>query len=105
MAGLNMRTTSSIESMNSQLRRSFPKHGSIWKFVEQLKYHEFSKATEMIKLTEAEVTEQQLGRKIKKDKEREVKIKFFTKLLKKNEISIDEFIEAMGGKVIFPGIL
>lgn len=48
VAELNMRTTSSLESINSQMGRSFPKHGHVWQFIEQLKYHEYSKSRDML---------------------------------------------------------
>lgn len=104
VAGLNMRTTSSVESLNSQLNRSFPKHGSIWKFVEQLKSHEFMKATEMAKLMHSDKkSPSQNQRKRKKDRERDAKIDFFTKMLNANEISPGLFLEAMGNRIILPG--
>lgn len=98
-----MRTTSSLESLNSQLGRSFKKKGHIWKFIEQLKYHEFSKAYDMLKLTEstAKISE----RKRKKDIERQRKIEFFTNLLKEGVIDAGAFLEAMGNKIILPGVL
>lgn len=98
-----MRTTSSLESLNSQLSRSFPKHGSIWKFIEQLKSHEFMKATEMTKLMHSNAPTQN-QRKRKKDKEREAKIDFFMNMLDANEISPGLFLEAMGNRIILPGM-
>lgn len=104
VAGSNMRTISSVESLNSQLNRSFPKHGNIWKFVEQLKLHEFTKATEMAKLMHSnKKSPAQNQRKRKKDKEREAKIDFFMKMLDANEISPGIFLEAMGNRIILPG--
>lgn len=96
-----MRTTSSIESLNSQLNRSFPKRGHIWKFIEQLKYHEFSKANDMQKLTKIDV---KMERKRKSDRERERKIKFLTSLLKEGTIDVGVFLDAMGNKISLPGV-
>lgn len=94
-----MRTTSSLESLNSQMNRSFAKHGHIWSFVEQLKFHEFAKTKEM-KLIIKE--NKQVGRKRKNDREREKKIKFFSNLLKEGNISPSEFLEAMADRLIMP---
>lgn len=88
-----MRTTSSVESLNSQLNRSFPKRGHLWKFIEQLQYHEFSKANDMLKLTKIKVS---ATRKRKRDKERERKIVFLTKLLKQETISVGLFYGCYG---------
>lgn len=105
VAGSNMRTISSVESLNSQLKRSFPTHGTIWKFVEQLKLHEFMKATEMAKLIHSDKKSSvQNQRKRKKDREREAKIDFFMKMLDTNEISAGMFLEAMGNRTILPGL-
>lgn len=79
----------------------FPKHPEIYKFVDCLKLFEFEKRSEMIELRDI-VCEKQLQRKRKKDKVRGEKIEFFSSLLKKNEISIREFLEAMGNRVILP---
>lgn len=95
-----MRTTSSLESLNSQLGRSFPKHGHIWRFIEQLKYHEYSKSRDMLRLSRG--TNIGKKNKRKKDKERMERIKFLSILLRDKKITSDEFLEAMAGKNIFP---
>lgn len=95
-----MRTTSSIESLNSQMNRSFPKRGHIWKFIEQLKFHEYSKARDMHRISKD--TNFEPKRKRKSDRERDEKIKFLSNLLRKKEITANEFLEAMAGKHIFP---
>lgn len=96
-----MRTTSPLESLNAQLRRIFPQHPTIFTFIESLKLHEFEKATNMHSLL-IEIPKGQLGRKNKKDKERDLKINYFTSLLASNEIDVMEFLEAMANKVILP---
>lgn len=55
----------------------------------------------MLKLTEIAVT---MERKRKPDKERERKIKFLTSLLKEGTIDVGVFLDAMGNKIILPGI-
>lgn len=99
-----MRTTSSLESLNSQLGRSFPKRGHIWKFIDQLKYHEFSKASDMLRLTNEGSPANILQRKRKRDVQRQHKIEFFTSLLKGGNIDAGAFLEAMANKIILPGV-
>lgn len=99
-----MRTTSSSESLNSLLNRSFPKHPHIFKFVESLKLFEFSKANNMLDFATNEVPKEQFGRKRKTDQERDMKIKHFSGLLKNDEISVNDFLEAMANKDMLPSI-
>lgn len=96
-----MRTISSVESLNSQIVRSFPKHPSIFKFCERLKQHEFTKATRMRKLL-IDCPAKQLNRKHRVDHEREDKIKYFSSLFKKGSIDVSMFLEAMANKTILP---
>lgn len=97
-----MRTTSSVESLNSVLGRSFPKHPHILKFIDYLKHHEFSKYCDLLNLLKSDISPKQLGRKRKLDQEREEKIVFFTKKLKSNDILPSEFLDAMAIKEILP---
>lgn len=90
-----MRTTSSLESLNSQLSRTFPTHGHIWQFIEQLKFHEFSKSQEMAKVSKTNILDEQP--KTKKARERNERIKLFSNLLNEQKISRFEFLEAMAG--------
>lgn len=96
-----MRTTSSVESLNSQIGRSFAKNPSIFNFCESLKQHEFTKATIMRKLL-TDCPKKQLKRKHRVDQERDDKIKYFSSLLKKGFIDVAMFLEAMGNKTILP---
>lgn len=96
-----MRTTSSVESLNSQLSRSFAKHAHVFKFIDSLKYHEFDKTLIMFKLAKTSALPKgQLERRRKKDKERDEKIKYFSDLLKDGSISVGEFLESMANKRI-----
>lgn len=99
-----MRTTSSVESLNSVLGRSFPKHPHIFKFIDRLRLHEFSKYLDMLDLVKDEVPDEQFQRKRLRDKERQEKIVFFTNALKKGDISPGEFLEAMSIKAVLPGV-
>lgn len=95
-----MRTTSSLESVNSTLGRSFPKHPHIFKFLDCLRLFEFSKLLSMIDLVKNENSCQQFQRKRQLDKDREEKINFFTNVLNENRITVREFLEAMANKEI-----
>lgn len=97
-----MRTTSSVESLNSVLGRSFPKHPHILKYMDHLKLHEFFKYCDLINLSKSDISQKQLDRKRKVDREREEKIAFFTKKLKTKEILPSEFLDAMAIKDILP---
>lgn len=93
-----MRTTSSLESMNAVLRRSFPNHPHIYKFIDRLRLFEFSKSLDMLAATKSEVSEKQLQRRKKRDQMREDKIRKLTLLLNTNEhISPGFFLEEMAG--------
>lgn len=97
-----MRTTSSLESLNSKMNRSFPKHGHIWEFIDQLKFHECMKSKEMKLLNKQNNRNIQPKRKRKSDRDRDAKISFFSELLKDRKISPNEFLEAMADKKIMP---
>lgn len=102
-----MRTTSSLESMNSQLNRFFGKaHPNIFQFIHKLKYHESRKSNKMSMLIRSTtVSKKQMERKRRKDKERDDKIQYFTKKLEKDEIDLRTFLESMANKEILYDIL
>lgn len=97
-----MRTTSSSESMHSQMNRSFPKKPQIFKFMECLKTHEFGKTTDLQILSKDYVPETQFQRKLPKDRKRDNKINHFSNLLATKMISVGEFLEAMADRSILP---
>lgn len=68
--GLNMRTTSSLESLNSVLGRLIPKRPNIFKFVDGIKIHEFTKHRELLELS-FHCPKNQLKREKKRDAERD----------------------------------
>lgn len=89
-----MRTTSSLESLNATLKRWFPCRPHIYRFLECLKLHEYSKALDMLDAVETTTSAKQLQRRRKKDQKREEKIKFLTALFKNNEnMSAAQFLE------------
>lgn len=99
-----MRTTSSLESLNSQLNRTFGRaRPNIFQFIDHIKSHESSKCERMAKLVKTtSVSTKQLERKRKKDKERDDKIKYFTEKLEQNIINVCVFLESMANKDMLP---
>lgn len=96
VCGINMRTTSSLESMNAVLKRTFPIHPHIFKFIDRLKVHEFSNFLDMLKAVRTEPSDKQLQRRKLKDRKRQAKIEELTAMLKSEEnISPGIFLEKM----------
>lgn len=96
-----MHTTSSLESMNSALNRGCRKHPHIFKFIDHIRTHEFSKSLDLLNLIEDD-TDSDFKRKRHLDKEREKKISHFTSQLHKGEISVPEFLKVISDKNILP---
>lgn len=92
VANLNMRTTSSLEAMNSVIQRTFPSKTNMYKFMENLKMHEAIKSSDMYQLSMDFVTNEHLERRRKEDKIREEKIKTCNEMLENEEISVAEFL-------------
>lgn len=90
-----MRTTSSIEGLNSVIQKSFPSRTTIFKFIESLKLHEATKATDLYQISEGQITNPQLERRRKTDRQREQKIEFVTNALNAGDISVSDFLVAM----------
>lgn len=102
MSNVNMRTTSSLESMNSVLGRGCRKNPQMFKFIDHIRTHEFSKTLDLFNLLEDDV-DNDFKRKRQLDKEREEKISYLTNKLQKGEITVADFLEAMSDKNILPG--
>lgn len=102
VAEASMRTTSSVESMNAQMGRYFPKHGNIWQFIEQLKFYENMKARDMLKIAKLNVEERTQSQKTKKARDRDSKIKTLSEQLKNRDISAIEFLEMMAENRLLP---
>lgn len=89
----SMRTTSSLESMNSALRRLTTAHPSTFRFVDCIRMHEFSKSVEL-------ADEMKHGRIIAKNRSRaeelDEKIKHLTLALDENsEMNAGMFLEKL----------
>lgn len=99
-----MRTTSSLEAINSVIQRSFPGQTNIYKFIESLRLYESRKSEDLYKMSTSGISNRQLERKRAVDKEREEKILYFTTQLKNGEISTSLFLESMSGKDVLPPV-
>lgn len=88
-----MRTTSSVESMNAVMRRLFPSHPHIFKFIDRLQVHEYSKSTDLLEATKTDKVD--IKRRKKRDQRREEKINHFSDLLNSHEISAEGFLLEM----------
>lgn len=97
----NMRTTSSLESVNSVLGRSFPLHPHLFKFIENLQLFEFSKSLDMLELVASNAPVNHHQRRRERDQGRENKIRYFTRKLQDEddvEFDVGCFLEAMACK-------
>lgn len=88
-----MRTTSSLESLNSVLGRLLPRRPNLYKFVDGLKIHDFAKYKELMELSAEKEDEPKQTQKRKSDQERDDKIKQATEKLTKKAITTSEFLE------------
>lgn len=102
VAELNMRTTSSVESVNSVIQRRFPDRTNIFKFAEALKMYEAIRATDLYQLSRSDITTPNLARKRTEDRARDDKIKRYSDSLKEGQISIAKFLDEMSAKDILP---
>lgn len=97
-----MRTTSSLESMNSQMNRMFFKsHPNIFVFIENLKCHEYIEAEEMFNLVNTVVKDRQFERKRFRDRQRDEIIKYYSDLLEQNLITANKFLKDVAEARIF----
>lgn len=87
-----MRTTSSLESLNSVLGRLIPHKPNIFKFFDGIRIHEFAKYQELLQLDTLE-TESGPTRKRKRDQERDDRIKQVTQDLVDEKITTRMFLE------------
>lgn len=90
-----MRTTSSLESMNSQIQRMLPSNAHLYKFIESLKLHESIKSSDLYQLSKKNITNADLERKRVEDKARDEKIKKLSEKMKTGGLSAMDFLKAM----------
>lgn len=95
----NMRTTSSLESMNAVLRRMSNPHPTLFKFIDTIRMHEFSKSIELFELIKSIVP----IRKSKKITALDIKLKKLTTDLEENpDMSPGSFLEEFAKDIILP---
>lgn len=93
-----MRTTSSIEALNSTIQRTFPDSSNIFKFIQNLSLFDAIKSSDLYQLT----LETGMNAKKKRfdDQQRHEKIDFCSKCLKNEELNVFEFLSLMADKRI-----
>lgn len=97
-----MRTTSSLEGVNSVIQKSFPARTTIFKFAESLRLYEAMKSTDLYQISTGEINTPQLQRRRTADRERNEKIEFLTKEFNNGNISVADFLVSMSDKDILP---
>lgn len=97
VASLDMRTTSSVESMHRVFGKQFPHHPNIYDFIENLRQFEY---TVKDKLEEFVDGDGPLPHNFssEKDRLRDEKIKRLSKLLKEHKISVHQFLDEMSNE-------
>lgn len=91
-----MRTTSSLESLNAVLRRRFPLHPHIFKFMERLQYFEIGQQLKMHKLVGSDNDSSQSRHMLKKYKLRDANIRATTEELRTNPtFTVGDFLETL----------
>lgn len=98
VANLNMRTTSSVEAMNSVIQRSFRTNPHIYQFIENLRLHESIKSTDLYQLTLGSITNPKLISKRAEDRKRDDKIRICSEKLQNGDISVAEFLKLMANQ-------
>lgn len=98
----NMRTTSSVEGLNSSVQRTFPKCTHIYKFVDALKLFEHRKCTDL--LYHRGATQAEMDKKRSRDRARDAKIKLHTAALRNKEISVEQFLNEMCSRNVLPSL-
>lgn len=71
-----MRTTSSIESLNSVIQRKFPKNKNIYSFIESLRLEDAIKTSDFYQILAGNISNQQLQKRRLSDQYRGEKIQF-----------------------------
>lgn len=101
----NMRTTSSLESMNAALRRLSPMHPAFFKFVDCIRLHEFSKSVDLFEMKRHGET-QKKSTKLSKRERLDVKLKFLTEQLEDDSFKTGAggFLRQLAGESLLPDI-
>lgn len=97
---LNMRTTSSMEGLNSNIQRDFSKKTDIFKFTDALKLFESERSSDLHTLSLDKSS--QFQRRHPKDRIRDEKIKMNTELLDDGSITVLDFLKSMATAEMMP---
>lgn len=89
---LDMRTTSSVESMHGVFSKHFPKHPNIFDFIANLRQHESTITDKIEQLVDDDGPSQMIH---EKDRIRDEKINRYSKLLRNKSISFKQFLSEM----------
>lgn len=95
VAKLNMRTTSSLESFHRVLNQSIETHSTFFKFVTRLRLHESHKTDGMNDLAHNVLSNSHYERRKQRDRERELKIQFYSAKLFSGQFTVSQFLLAM----------
>lgn len=98
VSGLNMRTTSSLESFNSVINRTVTQHANIFKFMDGIKLIDFAKNLELVELSK-DSARQPTTRKRLADQKREERIQNTTERLHRSQITPSEFLDFLSGGI------
>lgn len=102
VSDVNMRTTSSLEALNSVLKRTFTLHPNIFKFMDRLKVYEFGKQLQMFNLLQEDPSETFQRRKLI-DRLRDEKIQTaLHKLRYDMNFTIGDFFYFLSVNEVFP---
>lgn len=99
-----MRTTSSVEAINSVIQRTFPPKPSIFHFAEFLQFHESCKSTDLYQLIQNDISSEKLQRRRYEDREREKHISCISNMLRCDEITVADFLEEISNALPASGL-
>lgn len=103
VAGLELRTTSQVEALNSTIQRTFPNKPNIFNFIENLRLFDAIKSSDLYQLHLGTISNEKRKKKRLKDQQRDQKINLCTASLQKEEINVLEFLQLMANENLVIG--
>lgn len=97
-----MRTTSSVEGLNSVIQKDFDANTNIFKFTDSLRLFESEKSSDLHYLSLENKPKYEFQRRRREDQIRDEIIKENTELLKNGMISVLQFLKAVATKEVLP---
>lgn len=95
-----MRTTSSVEALNSAVQRSFPDSPNIFNFIQNLRLFDSIKSSDLYQLTLQEISNNNVKKRRLEDQQRDEKIHMCSESLKNEDITVLDFLHLMSEKHI-----